>query len=121
MNEACDLAVALRANANVVAGLGAIRLNGETLIARHHQLHGTPQALGRQRRQRGPWRHLPLRTESTADIRTDDVDLLRFDAEPLRNARAQAIDELAWLVDRELAVAPGTGRREQLERIVMLR
>ena len=52
---------------------------------------------------------------------TDHADLFRLDAEPLRDAVLQPVDELARLVDRQLIAGPHAGGGEQLDRIVVLR
>ena len=121
MAVADKLAVLLRAEPDVVARFGAIGRNGEALVARRDELDRPVEPSGRERDERRARRHHALRAERAADIAADHTHLVRLDAEPLRDAILEAVDELARLIDGELVVRPHAGGREQLDRVVVLR
>src|SRR2546421_479079 len=85
MAVADDLAVALGAEPDVVARLGAIGRDGEALIARGDKLDRPVELLGRERHQRGARRYGAFGAEGTAHEAAHYVYLVGIDAEPLRN------------------------------------
>src|SRR5262249_3764050 len=113
--KASDLPIPLGANTDAVAGFRAIRLDRKSLIACRDQFHWSPELLRRKRHERRAWGYLPLRSERPADKRADHADALGLDAEPSRDASLQAMHELAWLVNCQLAILPNAGRRKQFD------
>src|SRR4051812_5485271 len=99
---------------------GAISGNREALVTGGHQLYRPIEPFCRQCDQRGARRHLTSRAKCPADIGTDHAYLVWLYVERFRDAVLEAVNKLAWLIDRERAVGPCTGRGEQLDRIVVL-
>src|SRR5437016_2452154 len=99
MAVADKLAVLAGAEPDVVAGFGAVGRDGETLVARRHELDRSFELLRGKRDQRGPWGHTALGAESAAGEMADHMDLVRINAEALGNAVLQPVNKLTWLVD----------------------
>jgi hypothetical protein len=110
VRQGSELAIRIGAEAQAMAGLGAIGRNAEALFARQDQLHWPPEAAGRQRDQRRARRHRGLGPERATDEGTDDADVVGRHAQLLRNAMLQAVHHLARLVDRELVAGPQARR-----------
>ena len=62
-----QLAVAARAEPNVMPGLGAIGGDGKSLCSSGHEFDRPVEALGRKRNHRGSRCHVALRAERAAD------------------------------------------------------
>src|SRR5579872_1201538 len=98
MAVADELAVAPRSETNMVPGLRPVGGDGEALRARGNELYGPVEPFGRKRNHGGAGRHHTLRAKRATDIVADDTNLFRLDAEPLRHAVLQPINELARLI-----------------------
>ena len=116
-----QMAVVVRREPDVVLGLGAVRRQRKTLIARHDVANRAGQVARGASDQRGPLRHETLTAERAADIRIDDVNRRRLDTQHRGGAVGQFDDELTRLMDRQLAVRPRRGRRIKLDRVLVLR
>ena len=100
--------------------LGSVGRQREHLVPRHDVADGPVQVARSTCDQRGPLRHEPLPAERAAHERIDDANIRWVDAHHRRRAIGELDDELARLVDRQLAVRPGRGRRVELDRVLVL-
>src|SRR5215203_1896713 len=97
--------------------LGAIGGDREALVTSRHELDRAIEPFRRERDQRRAGGYLASRAEGAADIGTDHAHLVRFYVQRFCHGVLKAVDELAWLIDRELAIGPCTGGGEQLDRL----
>ena len=103
-----------------MAGLGAVGRDCEPLRPRRRQLDRPADTPRRDRDQRRPRGHRPLRAERPAQKAAHDPHVFRAHSKLFGETVLEPVDELARLEHGELAVAPGAGGGEELHRIVML-
>src|SRR5439155_21346447 len=106
MAVADDLAVTFGAKPDMVTRLRTVGRDGEALIARGDELDRAVELTCSQRHQRRARGHRAFGTEGATHKAAHHVNLVCVDAEPLRNAGLEAIDELARLMDRDLVAGP---------------
>src|SRR4051812_23247026 len=110
MTVSDKLAVVHRAHADAVTGLGAVGRDRKTLVARGHELDRAMESARRQRDKRGARGHRAFGAKGTAHKEAHDINLVRIDAEPLRDAGLEPVNKLAWLINGKVVTTPHAGR-----------
>ena len=120
MPEGHEPAVLLSAQLHALVRFGTVSGDGETLIARGHQLERPADLLRRHRHDGSALGERAARAEGAAHEGRDRANLLRRDAQLMRNAVLDAIHVLARFPHGEPVAVPGAGGGEKLQRVVVL-
>jgi hypothetical protein len=120
MDHRHELAVAVGGEFDTMSRFGPVSGDCEALIACRDQLHGPVEPTRRDRDQCSALGQRASRAEGATDERRNDADPFGVDPELLGETVLDASHILAALPDRQLAIGPGTARREQFDRVVVL-
>ncbi len=120
MPDRRQLAVAGRAELDVLLLFLAVAAGGEHLAARHHQPDGAADVLGGQRGEGDVRPDHGLGAERAADEVGQHPDLGRGHPQQRGDRELHGLDALTRVVEGELVAVPGGGGGQHLDRVVVV-